>query len=280
MPVIKTNPTSPGRRHASYLDTSKLSKTKPFKKLTVKKKKISGRNNTGKITVRHRGGAQKRHLRVIDFKRDKADIPGKVISIEYDPNRSANIALVTYADGEKRYILSPDELRVGFTVISGNKVDIQPGNALPMKNIPVGTPIHNIELKPQKGGQLVRSAGNAALIQSKEGKHATVLMPSKEIRLIPLDCYATIGQVSNPEWKTIKLGKAGRKRHRGWRPTVRGTAQHPGSHPHGGGEGRSGIGMPSPKSPWGKRTLGKKTRRPKKYSDKLIIKTKRRRAKK
>ncbi len=211
-------------------------------------------------------------MRKIDFKRDKRDIKAKVFSLEYDPNRSANIALLQYEDGEKCYILMPVGLKVNDTVIASEKADFKVGNALPLKKIPIGLEIHNLELTPGKGGQLVRSAGSYAVIQAKEGKFATIKFPSGEIRQIPLEAYATIGQVSNPQWKTRKIGKAGRKRLMGIRPTVRGVAQHPNSHPHGGGEGRSGIGMKSPKSPWGKRTLGRKTRRPKKYSDKLIIK--------
>lgn len=276
MALKHVNPTTAGRRHASFLDNTKLSKSGPQKSLTRAKRKISGRNNTGKITIRHRGGGEKRRLRLIDFKRNKKDIIGKVISLEYDPNRSATIALISYADGEKRYILAPDNLKAGDTIISAQNADLKPGNAMPLKHIPVGTPIHNLEIRPGKGGQLVRSAGNAALIQSKEEKFAAVLMPSKEIRLLPLDAYATIGQVSNPEWKSISLGKAGRRRHLGRRPQVRGVAQHPGAHPHGGGEGRSGIGLKAPKSPWGKKTLGRKTRSIKKYSNSLIIKDRRR----
>jgi large subunit ribosomal protein L2 len=275
MSTLRTNPTSPGTRHANYADFSKLTTNKPLKSLVTTKKKISGRNNTGKITIRHRGGAQKRKLRLIDFKRNKFDIPAKVTSIEYDPNRTSNIALVNYADGEKRYILAPEKLTVGATVITSDTAEIEPGNALTLAHIPIGTPIHNLEIKPGRGGQVVRGAGSSAIIQSKEGKYATVLLPSKEIRLFSLDCHATIGQVSNSELKTINLGKAGRRRHLGWRPAVRGTAQHPGAHPHGGGEGRSGIGMKAPKTPWGKKTLGKKTRKGIKYSDKYIIRDRR-----
>lgn len=242
------------------------------KRLLKIKKEKAGRNNSGRITVRHQGGGEKKFIRLIDFKRDKYDIPGKVESIEYDPNRTANIALVVYQDGERRYILAPEGLKTGDTVVSGENVEVKVGNALPLKNIPMGTIIHNIELKRGKGGQLVRGAGEGAVIQGKEEKYAIVKLPSREIRRIPLDCYATIGQVGNVDWKNVNLGKAGRKRHMGIRPTVRGVAQHPGSHPHGGGEGRSGIGMPSPKTPWGKKARGVKTRKKKKYSDKLIIK--------
>ncbi len=270
MSLKVARPTSPGRRHHSVLKTTTKG-SKPHKSLLVKKRKVSGRNNQGKITVRHRGGAQKRRLRLIDFRRDKRNIPAVVESIEYDPNRTTNIALVKYTDGERRYILAPEALQVGFIVSSGDDSDILPGNAVPLRKVPVGTPIHNLELKPGKGGQLIRSAGNYALIQSKEGNFATVLLPSKELRLVHLDCYATIGQLSNPEWKNVSLGKAGRRRLMGWRPVVRGTAQHPASHPHGGGEGRSGIGLKAPKTPWGKRTMGVKTRSKRKYSDRLIV---------
>jgi len=242
--------------------------TKRLKKILPKK---SGRNSEGKVTVRHQGGRHKRFLREIDFKRDKLDIPAKVASIEYDPNRGARIALLFYADGEKRYILAPQDLQVGDEVMAGQKADIKPGNALPLREIPLGTLIHNLELKPGKGGQIVRGAGTAAILMNKEEKYALVKLPSGEQRKINLDCYATVGQIGNIDWKNRFLGKAGRKRHLGIRPTVRGVAQHPDSHPHGGGEGRSGIGMPSPKSPWGKPTLGKKTRKKKKYSDKLIV---------
>ena len=276
MAVKKIRPTSPGRRHYGKVASDDLTgKNTPEKSLLGKASKRNGRNSAGRITMRHRGGGNKRKLRIVDFKRNKQEVPGKVFSIEYDPNRTANIALINYVDGEKRYIIAPDGLKVGQTVISGEKVEPTTGNSLPLKNIPVGLAIHNIELRPGKGGQLVRGAGGSALIQSKEGKYATVLLPSKEVRLISIDCYATIGQVGNMELKTRNLGKAGRKRHMGWRPSVRGVAMHPGAHPHGGGEGRSGIGMKSPKSPWGKRTLGKKTRKQTKYSDKYIIKDRR-----
>lgn len=238
--------------------------------------KKSGRNNSGKITVRHRGGRQKRYLRLIDWKRQIVDIPAKVTTIEYDPNRTSDIALLVYPDGRKNYILAPQGLKVGDTVVSSETVDIQPGNTCLLKNIPVGISIHGLEITPGKGAQLIRSAGNHALIQSKEGEKVLVKMPSGEIRLFKGSARATIGTLSNPEHKQEKLGKAGRKRHMGIRPTVRGVAQHPGSHPHGGGEGRSGIGMPSPKSPWGKKTLGKKTRKRNKYSNKVIIQSRRR----
>ena len=242
------------------------------KKLTKILAKHSGRDSSGKVAVRHRGGRQKRFLRDIDWKREKHNIPAKVVSLDYDPNRTADIALVVYNDGEKRYVLAPEGLKVGDKIVSGVKAEVKTGNALPLKKIPVGTPIHNIELRPKKGGQIVRSAGAAAQILAKEKGMATVKLPSGEQRLISLDCLATIGQVSKSLWRTVKLGKAGRKRLMGIRPTVRGVVMHPGAHPHGGGEGKSGIGMPSPKSPWGKKTLGKRTRRPKKYSDKYIVK--------
>lgn len=275
MPTAATKPTSPGRRHSTYLKRN-LTASSPTKSLLTKTlNKKSGRNSTGKITIRHRGGGHKRKLRLIDFKRNKHDIPGIIKTIEYDPNRSCNIALVLYPDGDKRYIIAPVDVKTGSQVIASKKAEINPGNALPLENIPVGMPIHNLEIKPGKGGQLVRSAGSAATIQSKEGKYATVLMPSKEIRLININCLATIGQVSNPDHSNVKLGKAGRRRHMGWRPTVRGTAQHPGSHPHGGGEGRSGVGMKYPKTPWGKHALGKITRKGNKYSNKYIIKNSR-----
>lgn len=238
--------------------------------LKVRKKK-AGRDNTGKISVRHRGGEHKRFLRKIDWKRDKKDIVGKIESIEYDPNRNADVAVVLYPDGERRLILAPEGLEVGDKVVSGEKVPVKPGNAMPLKNIPVGVPIHNIEIVPGKGGQLVRGAGTSALIKSKEKEGVVVRMPSGELRLFKPDCLATIGQVGNAEFRSIKLKKAGDSRHRGIRPTVRGVAQHPGAHPHGGGEGRSSIGMPSPKTPWGKKTMGKRTRRKRKYSDKLIV---------
>ena len=247
--------------------------SKQLHKINPKK---SGRNSSGKITVRHRGGRQKRYLRLIDWKRQIVDIPAKVSSIEYDPNRTSDVALLIYSNGIKNYILAPQGLKVGDTVVSSETVDIKPGNTCLLKNIPVGISIHGLEITPGKGAQLIRSAGNHALIQSKEENKILVKMPSGEIRLFKGSCRATIGSLSNPEHKQEKLGKAGRKRHMGIRPTVRGVAQHPDSHPHGGGEGRSGIGMPSPKSPWGKKTLGKVTRKRKKYSNKVIIQSRRR----
>jgi len=253
-----------------------ITKTKPERSLLAPLSKKAGRNLRGKITVRHRGGGHKRRYRLIDFKRDKFGIPARVTSIEYDPNRSARIALLTYADGEKRYIIAPLGLMVSSVLMSGPEAEIRVGNALPLANIPVGTVIHNIELQQERGGQLVRSAGTSAQLMAKEGKYAHVRLPSGEVRLIYQQCMATIGQVGNTDHGNISLGKAGRKRHRGWRPTVRGSAMTPRDHPHGGGEGRTPIGMSSPKSPWGKPTLGYKTRR-NKATDKWIV---RRRGKK
>jgi large subunit ribosomal protein L2 len=272
MPIIKLKPNTNAQRHQSLLKTDASTSSKPEKSLSRNLKKHSGRNFTGRITVRHQGGREKRLYRTIDFKRNKRDIEARVATIEYDPNRTSSIALLHYVDGEKRYILAPIKLKIGDKVIASEKADFKDGNALPLKNIPLGMPIHNIELRVGKGGQIIRSAGTFALVQSKEGAYANILLPSGEVRRVSVDCYATIGQVSNPELKNLKLGKAGRKRHMGIRPSVRGVAMHPGAHPHGGGEGRSGIGMPSPKSPWGKKTLGKRTRKRKKYSDKMIIK--------
>jgi len=276
MPIKTYKPTSPGRRGMSVSTFEEITKTKPEKSLLAPLRKKAGRNVRGKITVRHRGGGHKRRYRLIDFKRDKFGIPARVTSIEYDPNRSARIALLTYADGEKRYIIAPLGLMVGSALMSGTEAEIRVGNALPLANIPVGTVIHNIELQQGRGGQLVRSAGTSAQLMAKEGKYAHVRLPSGEVRLIHQQCMATIGQVGNTEHGNISLGKAGRKRHRGWRPTVRGSAMSPRDHPHGGGEGKAPIGMPSPKSPWGKPTLGKKTRR-NKATDKWIV---RRRGKK
>jgi large subunit ribosomal protein L2 len=248
-----------------------ITRDKPEKSLLIAKKSKAGRNFRGIITVRHRGGGEKRKLRIIDFKRDKTDIPGKVASIEYDPNRSARIALIFYVDGEKRYILAPIGLNVGDTVMSGNNAEIKPGNAMPMRSMPTGIDIHNIELQKGRGGQIVRSAGTSAQLMVKEGEYALLRLPSGEIRRVRSECMATIGQIGNLEHQTISLGKAGRKRHMGWRPTVRGSAMSPRDHPHGGGEGRSPIGMPGPKTPWGKPALGYKTRKPK-ASDKMIVK--------
>ena len=268
-------PTSPGRRGMTGYTFEEITRKEPEKSLLEPLKKKAGRSH-GKISVRHRGGGHKRRYRRIDFKRDKIGIPARVTSIEYDPNRSARIALLTYADGEKRYIIAPLGLQVGDTVMSGPDADIEVGNALPIENIPVGTQIHNIELEPGKGGQLVRAAGTSAQLLAKEGDYAQVRLPSGEVRKIHVRCMATIGQVGNVEHGNIKLGKAGRKRWLGWRPTVRGSAMDPASHPHGGGEGKAPIGLPGPKTPWGKPALGKKTRRNKR-TDHMII---RRRVKK
>jgi len=249
-----------------------LDKVEPEKSLLEPIKKTAGRNSYGRITVRHRGGGAKRKYRIIDFKRDKDGIPAEVLSIEYDPNRSANIALLLYEDGEKRYILAPLGLKKGATVISGSTADIIPGNAMKIKDIPVGTLIHNIELYPGKGGQLVRSAGNSAQLMAKDTVYSQVRLPSSEVRMIRTDCMATIGQVGNQDHENITIGKAGRKRHMGWRPTVRGSVMNPCDHPHGGGEGKSPIGRPSPVTPWGKPALGYKTRSKKKASEKFIVK--------
>lgn len=270
MPVKIYRPTSPGRRNMSVTSFDELSRSEPERSLLAPLRKKGGRNNRGVVTVRHRGGGHKRRYRIVDFRRDKLNMPARVESIEYDPNRSARIALVIYEDGEKRYILAPVGLRVGDTVMSGLDVDIRPGNALPIRAIPLGTVIHNIELYPGRGGQLVRSAGNSAQLVAKEGAMAQVRLPSGEVRYIDMNCMATVGQVSNPDHANINLGKAGRKRWLGRRPSVRGVAMDPASHPHGGGEGRSPIGMPGPKTPWGKVALGKKTRR-NKQTDKFIV---------
>ena len=264
-------PTSPGRRGMSGSTFEEITKGEPEKSLLSPLKKKAGRNNQGRIAVRHRGGGAKRRLRIIDFKRDKIGVPGRVAAIEYDPNRSARIALIHYADGEKRYILAPSGLGVGDTIKSGSDAEVKPGNALPLRLIPSGTLIHNVGLKREKGGQLVRSAGTAAQLMAKEGEYALVRLPSSEVRRIRSDCLATIGQVGNVDHQSIKLGKAGRKRWLGWRPTVRGSAMSPRDHPHGGGEGRSPIGMPGPKTPWGKPALGYRTRRSK-ATDKMIVK--------
>ena len=264
-------PTSPGRRGMSGSTFEEITKDKPEKSLLLPLKKKAGRNSQGRITVRHRGSGAKRRLRILDFKRDKVDVPGRVAALEYDPNRSANIALIHYADGEKRYILAPLGLSIGDTIKSGSEAEVKPGNTLPLKLIPTGTLIHNIELETGRGGQLVRSAGGAAQLMVKEGEYALIRLPSSEVRRIHGDCSATIGQVGNVDHQGISLGKAGRKRWLGWRPTVRGSALSPRDHPHGGGEGRSPIGLPGPKTPWGKPALGYKTRKSK-ASDKMIIK--------
>ncbi|MEI6509929.1 MAG: 50S ribosomal protein L2 [bacterium] len=265
-------PTSPGMRFRVSLGKDGLTPKRPEKSLVRRLLKEAGRNNQGKITVRHRGGGAKRLYRMIDFKRNKDGVPAKVKAIEYDPNRSARLALLQYADGEKRYILAPVTLKEGDTVYSGADIDVKPGNCLPLRSIPPGTSIHNIEIQAGRGGVLVRSAGSSAQLLVKEGSNAHIRLPSGEVRLISLDCRATIGQLSNVDHENVSLGKAGRSRWLGWRPTVRGVAQNPVDHPHGGGEGKSPVGMPSPRSPWGQPTLGYKTRRGQKYSDKYIVK--------
>ena len=270
--AIKTyKPTTPSRRQMTVTDYSQLSKVAPEKSLLEPLKNKSGRNSYGRITVRHRGGANKRKYRIIDFKRDKDMMDAKVLTIEYDPNRSAHIALLQYEDGEKRYILAPNGLSVGDTVRSGSDADIKPGNALALADIPVGTFIHNVELYPGKGAQLVRSAGNMAQLMAKEGIYALLRLPSGELRNVPAQCKATIGQVGNIDHENVNYGKAGRKRHMGWRPTVRGSVMNPCDHPHGGGEGKSPIGRPGPVTPWGKPTLGYKTRKKHNRSDKFIV---------
>jgi len=269
---IKTyNPYTPSRRNMTGSDFSEITKSTPEKSLLASKKKTAGRNNQGKITVRHHGGGNRQKYRLIDFKRNKEGIPAKVIGIEYDPNRTANIALICYADGEKAYILAPQGLTDGMTVMNGAEAEIRVGNCLPLSAIPVGTQVHNIELYPGKGGQMVRSAGNSAQLMAKEGKYATLRLPSGEMRMVPIVCRATIGVVGNGDHNLINLGKAGRKRHMGIRPTVRGSVMNPNDHPHGGGEGRAPVGRPSPMTPWGKPAMGLKTRKKKKQSNKLII---------
>ena len=272
MAIRVYKPTSAARRHMSVLTFEEITTNKPEKSLLETKKKNAGRNAQGKITVRHQGGGNRQKYRIIDFKRNKLDIPAKVAAIEYDPNRSAFIALLFYVDGEKRYILAPQGLKVGDTVISSETADIKPGNALPMSCIPVGTLIHNLELKPGRGGQLVRSAGMSAQLMAKENGYATVRLPSGEMRKLPLNAKATIGTVGNSDHENVRLGKAGRVRHMGVRPTVRGVVMNPCDHPHGGGEGKSPVGMPAPVTPWGKPALGLKTRKHKKYSNKMIVK--------
>lgn len=272
MGIKKFNPTSPARRFMTVSSFEEITKKEPEKSLLEPLNKNGGRNSYGRITVRHQGGGAKQKYRVIDFKRDKDGIKAKVASIEYDPNRTANIALLNYNDGEKRYILAPVGLKVGDTVESGENADIKPGNALQFTNIPVGTLVHNIEMKPGKGGQMVRAAGNAAQLMAKEGDYAQVRLPSGEVRMVRINCKATIGQVGNIDHENISIGKAGRKRWMGVRPTVRGVVMNPVDHPHGGGEGKSPIGRPSPVTPWGKPTLGFKTRKKKNQSDKFIVK--------
>ena len=271
MGIKSYNPYTPSRRNMTGSDFSEITKSTPEKSLLASKKKTAGRNNQGKITVRHHGGGNRQQYRLIDFKRNKEGIPAKVIGIEYDPNRTANIALICYADGEKAYILAPQGLTDGMTVMNGAEAEIRVGNCLPLSAIPVGTQVHNIELYPGKGGQMVRSAGNSAQLMAKEGKYATLRLPSGEMRMVPIVCRATIGVVGNGDHNLINLGKAGRKRHMGIRPTVRGSVMNPNDHPHGGGEGRAPVGRPSPMTPWGKPAMGLKTRKKKKQSNKLII---------
>jgi len=271
MPIKQFKPTSPGRRNASGYTFSEITKTTPEKSLTVSlRRATSGRNNQGRITVRHRGGGGRRLYRIIDFKRNKPGVPARVLAIEYDPNRTCRIALLQYADGEKRYILAPNGLGVGAAVVSGPDAEIRPGNAMALANMPTGTQVHNIELIPGKGGQMVRAAGGSAQLMAKEGEYALLRLPSSEMRRVRIDCMATIGQVGNLEHSLIKLGKAGRSRHRGRRPQVRGSVMNPRDHPHGGGEGRAPIGMPGPKTPWGKPTLGYRTRNSKR-TDQFIV---------
>ncbi|TMJ03246.1 MAG: 50S ribosomal protein L2 [Bacillati bacterium ANGP1] len=271
MGLKKFKPVTPGQRFATVPTFDEITKKKPERSLIEPVRKTGGRNAQGRVTVRHRGGGHKRYYRVVDFKRDKDGVPAKVAAIEYDPNRSARLALLRYADGEKRYILAPEGLAVDDTVLSGTDAEVRPGNAMPLRGIPIGTMIHNIEMAPKRGGQMVRAAGTSAQVMAKEGDYAHVRLPSGEVRLLGLDCRATIGQVSNLEHDSVTLGKAGRSRWLGIRPGVRGVAMDPASHPHGGGEGRSPIGMPGPVSPWGKPTLGAKTRK-RKLSDQYIVK--------
>lgn len=271
MAIKSYKPTTPSRRHMTVTDYSELSKVAPEKSLLEPLKKHSGRNNMGRITVRHRGGGNRNKYRIIDFKRNKVDMNANVLTLEYDPNRSAYIALIQYEDGEKRYIVAPHGLKVGDVVCSGANADIKPGNALPMSSIPVGTFIHNIEMYPGKGAQLVRSAGNTAQLMAKEGDYALVRLPSGELRKVPVVCFATVGQVSNIDHENVKIGKAGKTRHLGIRPTVRGSVMNPNDHPHGGGEGKSPVGRPGPVTPWGKPALGYKTRKKHNRSDKYIV---------
>ena len=271
MGIRTYNPYSPSRRHMTGSDFSEITKSTPEKSLTVSKNSKAGRNAQGKITVRHRGGGAKRKYRIIDFKRYKDGIPATVKSIEYDPNRTANIALICYADGQKAYIIAPNGLQVGAVLMNGPEAEIKLGNCLPLAQIPVGTMVHNVELHPGKGGQLVRSAGNAAQLMAKEGKYATLRLPSGEMRLVPIQARATVGQVGNIDHELINIGKAGRKRHMGIRPTVRGSVMNPNDHPHGGGEGRAPIGRSGPMTPWGKPALGYKTRKKNKHSNKMIV---------
>ena len=272
MAIINYKPTTASRRNMSVTDYSGLSKVAPEKSLLAPVSNKSGRNSYGRITVRHRGGGNRKKYRIIDFKRQKFDVPGTVLTLEYDPNRSAFIALVQYEDGEKRYIIAPNGLKVGDVVVAGASADIKPGNALPLANIPTGTFIHNVELYPGKGAQIARAAGNMAQLMAKENGMALLRLPSGELRNVPMNCMATIGQVSNIDHENVKIGKAGRKRHMGWRPTVRGSVMNPNDHPHGGGEGKAGIGRVSPVTPWGKPALGYKTRKKNKASNQYIVK--------
>ena len=271
MAIKSFNPYSPSRRFITVSAFEEITTDKPYRPLVEKLDKHAGRNNTGKMTVRHQGGGHKRQYRIIDFKRNKDGIPAKVATIEYDPNRNARIALVNYADGEKRYIIAPLDLKVGDTVVSGADADIKTGNCLPLKNIPLGTTVHNVEMKIGKGGQMARSAGTSAQLMAKEGKYATLRLPSGEMRMVPINCRASIGVVGNGEHSLINIGKAGRKRNMGIRPTVRGSVMNPNDHPHGGGEGKTGIGRPGPSTPWGKPALGLKTRAKNKQSNKYIV---------
>ena len=271
MGIKSFNPYTPSRRHMTVVDRTELSTAAPEKSLTVSLKKNAGRNAQGKITVRHRGGGSKRKYRIIDFKRNKDGVPATVKSIEYDPNRTANIALIAYADGQKAYILAPEGLKVGQKVMNGADAEIAVGNCLPLENIPVGTQIHNIELMPGKGGQLVRAAGNSAQLRAKEGKYATLRLPSGEMRMVPIGARATIGVIGNGEHALVNIGKAGRKRNMGIRPTVRGSVMNPNDHPHGGGEGKTSVGRPGPCTPWGKPALGLKTRKKNNKSNKMIV---------
>ena len=271
MAIKKYNPTSPARRFMTVSDFAEITKKSPERSLLAKKDKHAGRNSYGRITVRHRGGGNRRKYRIIDFKRNKDGMPATVIGVEYDPNRSANIALICYADGEKAYILAPEGLTDGMTVMNGAGAEVRVGNCLPLSEIPVGTQIHNIELYPGKGGQLVRSAGNSAQLMAKEGKYATLRLPSGEMRMVPIECRASVGVVGNGDHNLVNIGKAGRKRHMGIRPTVRGSVMNPNDHPHGGGEGKTGIGRPGPCTPWGKPALGLKTRKKNKQSNKYIV---------
>ncbi len=269
---IKTyNPYTPSRRNMTGSDFSEITKTTPEKSLLVSKNKTAGRNNQGKITVRHHGGGSRRKYRIIDFRRLKDGVPATVVGIEYDPNRTANIALISYADGEKAYILAPDGLKDGMKIMNGPEAEVRVGNCLPLSAIPVGTLVHNVELYPGRGGQLARSAGNSAQLMAKEGKYATLRLPSGEMRMVPIECRASIGVIGNIDHNLVNIGKAGRKRHMGIRPTVRGSVMNPNDHPHGGGEGRAPIGRPGPSTPWGKPALGLKTRKAKKASNKLIV---------